>query len=253
MRRRVRFSQPDSDWAQKGSPPMRAAVLHCFDNPFVRPHLGFLLDRWDVETYRAASENLVQILARRIDNRHASRAFEIAQAKTDSGICLLLAKLCRMRATEHMAKQAILAEFAAGNVSYYKLVAYSRVKDPNIQACYEPYVNSPDRYTRSLAQRVLGISIPKAQHLIKSPAGPPRGEPHEVYSIEIDIDRARPILEAIAERFRIPIPPSVMDGTSLEALARDKWYRLRGPVPDSAYQLWFRQEDFDIVEVVVTA
>lgn len=212
-----------AEWAQKGSPPIRAAALTCFDNVFAKPYLPFLLERWQLEpTGEIISEMLAQILAKLVDNKHALQAWQIARNKVDPGVCRLLVRLYKLKATKVIALEAILAEFSEGRLPYYRLVVYSRIRNERVAAFYSTYLQDSDRHVRALAQRVQSKQRLATKGLEMSSSPPPRGRPHEAFSVEIDLERMEHVLEDISEQFRISLPSSAMETLSAGSLARER-------------------------------
>jgi hypothetical protein len=127
------------------------------------------------------SEMLARILAKLVDNEHALQAWQIARNKVDPSVCRLLVRLYKLKATKVIALEVILAEFSEGRLPYYRLAAYSRIRNERVAAFYSSYLQDSERHVRNLAQRVQSKQRLATKGVEMSSSPPPRGRPHEVF------------------------------------------------------------------------
>ena len=75
----------------------------------------------------------------------------------------------------------------------------------------------------------------------------------ELYSAEVDLKDLGSLLKQVAAELRVSIPASLRRAAFLSSLDTDRWVvaNIRSQTGD-VLQLWYRMEDLDAVEVVVT-
>jgi hypothetical protein len=127
----------------------------------------------------------------------------------------------------------------------------SEVNDPRIRKWLEGQVDSPNRDLRTLARRVLarGQRLPKGVEF--AAREPDRAG--ELFSTEVDIWEVRALLARLAKQHALKIPNTVRGARFLSSLDVDRW--VSAPIESNTgepYRVWFRLEDVDTVEVVLT-
>jgi len=164
---------------------------------------------------------------------------------------MLLSKLATCPEVEHEVKEALIRgleteKLEAGNLSYI-----AQVNDPRIRRWFEGQLDAPDRNIRLVAKRVVAKGKKWPKGVEYSAQSPDRNK--EMFSTEVGLEDLRQLFAQLAKGFGLKAPAAIKTGVFLASAELNRWIIVHtssaaGVSPD----LWFRLEDVDTVEVVLT-
>lgn len=230
----------------------RADVYRCFHTPHAYPFLDHIVSWWTTEQHKLNLAWLTQTLALLVRRSDAERIWKLCgELPRRPFHYMLLSKLATCPEVEHQVKDVLVQgleteKLEAGNLSYI-----GQVNDPRIRRWFEGQVGSPDANIRLVAKRVVAKSKkwPKGAEY----SGQPPDRSEELFSTEVGLEDLRQLLAQLAKRFGFIVPAAIKTGVFLASAELNRWMIVHasnaaGFSPD----LWFRLEDMDTVEVVLT-
>jgi hypothetical protein len=238
---------------------IRAAIY----SRFLTRHANRFIDqmlRWArQETYDLARGALIQGVARAVRPKDGARIWrELKTGRISDSDMMLLAKLSTFPSVAGEVKEYLVCELAANHWDVGDLQYIAKVEDPRIVAWFGKQTDSPDRAIRTLARRVTQKHRRLPPGISYSSAGPDRLQ--ELHSAEVDVADIDQILEQWKSKFGADVPASVRSESPIWNCAEvDRWMSLEVDLKRDTdlksagtAKLWFRLEDVDVVEVVLT-
>ncbi len=230
----------------------RGGIYHRFHTPHAYPFLDRIVSWWTTEQHQLNLAWLTQTLALILRCSDAERIWKLCeQLPRRQFHYMLLSKLATCPEVEQEVKDALIhglqtEKLEAGNLSYI-----GQVNDPRIRRWFEGQVGSPDPNIRLVAKRVVAKSKkwPKGVEY----AGQPPDRSEEMFSTEVGLEDLRQLFAQLTKGFGLKIPAAIMTGMFLASAELNRWIIVH--TSKSAAQsmdLWFRLEDVDTVEVVLT-
>jgi len=233
---------------------LRHCIYALFQPPYAKAHIDDLLDWWERESYKLGVESLAQILPRLISEEHAERVWRVIERRPDAGFNYrVLAKLTEFPTVSQAAKDTIVRRLKEGRLIYSDLQAISGVADRRIQEWFAAQTDSSDKLIRSLARRISTTAPKLPTGLYVVPELPKRGRPLEIDSIEVDLEEATAYLKNLSKTYGLRIPAALRKCDFLEVLKLNTWYVTSVVTGQGHGMLWFRLEDEDVVEILLTA
>ena len=231
---------------------IRNAIYGMFGTPHASPYVDTMIGWWQEETESLGSSLLTQALAESARPEHAERLWQLCQSlPRRPEHYMLVTRLAKFPATEHQVKDKIVEALASEELLVGDLEDIASVDDPRIRRWFSGQLDSPNRDIRNVAKRVVerGRRLPRE---VRYASTPPERE-SELFSAEVDIEELVPILRQVIRDHSLKVPAAVRKADFLGRIDIDRWVVV--PVltkpSDTAY-LWFRLEDVDVVEIVLT-
>lgn len=162
----------------------------------------------------------------------------------------LLARLSTFPTVASEVKDKIARALESSELGIGDLYSVANVDDPRVLKWFKSMVDSPDPRVRAIARKVVGRDkrLPRG---VQYAAAPPQRR-GELFSTEVDIDKAEVLLKKLAKDLHLKIPLAVRTGRFLSRLAADRWAvaEIHTESGDLA-SIWFRLEDVNTVEITV--
>jgi hypothetical protein len=221
-----------------------------FHTPLAYPYFADVLAWLEAETHSQSQATLTQIVALLVKARDAQRVWELCRRMSKRPFYyVLLSKLATFKSVAAEVKDAIVAALEADVIPDWELQYVAKVRDPRIDEWFE-------RQTSAMAARYQAIgrrrtSKKQPQGIIRSPSVPDRKL--ELTSAEVNLEEAPEFLTKFARQFGIIVPESLSALDFLESAPLDRWLATTAEtVSGSRVTIWFRLEDVDAVELVIT-
>jgi len=232
---------------------LRHCIYSRFEPPYAKAHIDDLLDWWERESYKLGVESIAQILSRLISEQHAERVWRVIERRPNAGFNYkILAKLTEFPKVSQKVKDTIVSRLKEGRLIYSDLQDISTVPDRRIREWFAAQTDSKDRLIRALARRISSIPPKLPTGLYLAPEMPKRGRPSEIDSIEVDIGESTAYLKKLSKMHGLKIPSAFKKCDFLEVLKLDTWYVTSVATDNGPSMLWFRLEDEDVVEILLT-
>jgi len=230
----------------------RRGIYHCFLTPHAYPFLDRIVSWWTTEQHELNLAWLTQTLALILRCSDAERIWKLCRELPRRQFhYMLLSKLATCPEVEHEVKEALIRgleteKLEAGNLSYI-----AQVNDPRIRRWFEGQLDAPDRNIRLVAKRVVAKGKKWPKGVEYSAQSPDRNK--EMFSTEVGLEDLRQLFAQLAKGFGLKAPAAIKTGVFLASAELNRWIIVHtssaaGVSPD----LWFRLEDVDTVEVVLT-
>jgi hypothetical protein len=232
----------------------RHALYACFHSPHAYAHMDQLIDWWQNERFSLALSSLTQTLTDLAKPQDAERLWRLCQQFPSRPFRFhLLAKLAtlpsRTRAEVRDSLVMVLQDGASLTLS--DLSDISKVDDPRIRSWFQGQLNSANKHLRQLAKRVVDRRKRLPKGLAHSAVPPDKSI--ELFSTEVDLEASSSLLRQIGSDLGLKMPPWIQDLGFLSAATIDHWLTTSIPTKQGTIaSLWFRLEDTDTVEIVVT-
>jgi hypothetical protein len=164
---------------------------------------------------------------------------------------MILAKLATFPSVASEVRDTLANAVRDPTLTIGELQYIAQVDDSRIRAWFESQLESPNRPLRQLARRVVarGKKLPKGV----SVAAHPPDRNRELFSAELDLEELPTFLRQLGKEMGLKIPAAVKKATFVGTLRPDQWVVVSAvTVKDAPANLWFRVEDVDTVELVLT-
>ncbi len=231
---------------------LRGGIFHQFVTPHAHPFIDSLIQWWLGEPDRLNVVFLTHALATVAKPEDGERLWQLCKEQPpESRNYMLLAKLATLPSVERDVKALLAEALERSTLKLGDLQHIADVDDPRIRRWFEERTTSPDRRLRQLARKVVerGKKLPRGVVLAASP--PDRTA--ELFSTEADLEHVPRLLRQLSEDLRLRIPSGIRNAAFLSRLELDRWAVVSEVTANGApANLWFRMEDVDAVEVVVT-
>jgi len=230
----------------------RAGIYHCFHTLHAYRFLDQIVSWWTTEQHKLNLAWLTQVVALIVRCSDAERIWRLCgELPRRPFHYMLLSKLATCPEVEHDVKDALMQglvteRLEAGNLSYI-----GQVSDPRIRRWFEGQVDSPDPNIRLVAKRVVAKTKkwPKGAAY----AGQPPDRSEELFSTEVGLEGLRQLLPQLAKGFGFTVPAAVKTGVFLASVELNRWIIVHtSNAAGFSPHLWFRLEDVDTVELVLT-
>lgn len=233
---------------------LRHEIYHCFHTPFAKPFLDALLHWWKTESVSLNAGTLSHCLAMVADSTNASRLFEAWRTtdKKPAGSYYLLARLAVFESVARPVKDELVRALNEETLNDSQLGAIARVNDRRIQNWFLERIDTGEYLIRKLARRIAGQKrrLPVAVRL--ADAAPDKAW-RELFSAEVNLFEVKDILALFKKRFGVRVPRGLASGRFLDAAPVDTWLVTKTQAETGERRLlWFRLEDIDVVEIVLT-
>jgi len=229
----------------------RHTLYRRFHTPHAYRYFDELLSWFRSERDDELRGTVASVLALVVKSRDVERLWTMLRSQTQTDY-LLLSKMANLRSpVQNAIRERVVADLFAARLRRGDLQYVAKIDDPQIAAWFVDQANSPDQLTRNLAKRL-------AQRAIKPPAGllSLAGSPArkmELRSAEVELDAVPTVLRQWTEEIGLELS-APFETQYLSALEPDLWAVVSGvTVNGSPANLWFRMEDVDTVEVVLTS
>jgi hypothetical protein len=231
----------------------RGAMIQRFLTPHAHRYMDELIDWWQSERNPLNSTALTQIIASLAQPEDAERLWHLCRASPPKPLqYLLLAKLAKFPAVAREVKDTLVAALRNTRLTIGELQYISKVRDPRIRDWFELQLDSSNAYVSKLARNVVECwkTLPEAV----APAAIPPDRRAEIYSTEVELEEVPQLLQQLRKELGLKIPAGIRKPTFLEALEPDRWALISSVTVNSKpANLWFRMEDLDTVEIVLTS
>lgn len=240
-------------WVERLSDvPHRRGIYSRFNTPHAYPHLEEIIGWWTKEPDAIAAGFLTVSLASLIKRGGAERIWKLCQELPPHQFhFMLLSKLANCAAVERQVKDALVDALHTNTLRAGDLSYIAEVKDTRIRRWFAGQVLNADPNIRAVARRVVarGRALPKGVRYAES--GPARSV--ELFSTEANLEDVKPLVKKIAGQFNLRLPAVVNSGMFLSAAEMNRWLVAELYTTDeNLVSLWFRLEDVDAVEIVLT-
>ena len=243
-----------ADWPAKltDHDNYRGAIYHLFLTPHAYPFLDHLLSWWTSEPHHLNLGLLTQTLVLIMRCSDSERIWKLCKELPRRQFhYMLLSKLATCAEVERDVKDALIQglqteKLEAGNLSYI-----AQVNDPRIRRWFEGQLDSPDPNIRLVAKRVVAKSKkwPKGVEY----AGHPPDRSEEMFSTEVGLEDLRQLFAQLAKGFGLKVPVAIKTGMFLASAELNRWIIVHASnAAGHPADLWFRLEDIDTVEVVLS-
>lgn len=230
----------------------RAAIYHRFFTPHAYSYLDDLITWWSQEDYSIGLSILTQTLAMLARSTDGERLWKLCQQLPPRPEhYYLLAKMATFSSVKREVRDELVAALERSCLPVSDLTAIARVDDPRIRLWFEGKTEDSNKYLRQLAQRVVqrGQRMPSGV----GQAGTVPDRTQQMWSTEVDLDQVGPVLAGIAKELGLTLPVKLRQAKFLESAELDQWLvsnvRTKKGTP---LLLWFRLEDVDTVELLLT-
>ncbi len=246
-----------AEWAAKVQDPNhRNAIYACFHTPHARPYFDNLISWWQNEKFELARATLTQVILSLATPADGERLFDLLCRLSPMPFQYKLAsKLAKFPSVARQVKDKVVKALEESDLHLTDPVSdlqeISQIEDPRIRQWFERNLESPDPAVRTVAKKLLRRRTRLPSGLERTDSRPDRTA--ELFSTEVDAAELRSLLRGLADQFALKIPANVSNGAFLSSLSGDSWAlaRIATHKGDLA-SIWFRLEDIDTVQVVVT-
>lgn len=231
---------------------IRHAVYGRFATRHAQPFMGSLLEWVKTESDRLALNDLVQAIALCAKPSDAERVWDVFhEIPRPDFYYAVMARLATFPSTAAAAKDEVVKALERSEPSVSDLQQIVGIDDPRIRRWFEAQTNATHPVIRTLARRVAnrGRRLPPGVEMVTTP--PDHGR--ELFSTEADLESVPALLRELSERYGLRIPAGIRSRGFFSRLEVDQWVRvgIRTKATDTVL-LWFRLEDIDTVEILVS-
>ncbi len=245
------------EWAVRhlGEMPenVRCAIYSRFITPYATAHMNALIEWWQQETGDLGLSRVNQAITKCAAPEHGARLWELSNTiPFRGGYFELWAKLATFPSVARQVRDRLVRALETESLLVGDLYDIATVNDPRIRKWFVGQLDSPNPDIRAVAKRVVkrGERLPRGVAYASSP--PDRRT--ELYSTEIDLAEVKVTLGQIAVEFSLKVPAAVRKAKFLDYADLDRWVIAPVTTKNSGSAcLWFRLEDLDTLEIVVTA
>ncbi len=231
---------------------VRGAIYTRFVSAYAYPYLASIFDWATRERDRLNTSVLGFAIAKLLRPCDAQQVWiALHEMPRPEYYYLALARLAAFPSTSVAAREELVRALETANLPIGDLEHIAKVDDPRIRRWFEAQTNAPHAVIRTLARRVAnrGRRLPRGVQVVT--VSPDHGR--ELFSTEVDLENVPALLREMSERYGFQIPSGIRSGSFLTRLEVDQWARIgvRTKVSETLF-LWFRLEDVDTVEVLVS-
>lgn len=235
-----------------GAQNLRHAIYACFGTPHAYGYLEQLVEWWKTETYDLAVDCLTQNLSTLARPTDAELIWKLSvNLPLKHGKYILWSRLASFPSVGRQVKDRLVADLEDPNLQLGAVQRISTVDDPRIRKWFAARVDSPNPKLRNIARRVVarGKKLPRGVFFSDTP--PDRTD--EMFSTEVDLAALPSIVKQWERDLTVKLPAAVRSGRFALGVSPGQWILV--PALDRegvTRQFWFRLEDVDVVEFVVT-
>ncbi len=222
-----------------------------FGNPSGRAYLEQVLQWWKAEEEEPFKGFLTQTVAHLTDVTTANRVWQAyGEVPRDAFSVFILRKLAGVHSTSQAARDEAFKMLLDGPPGFGPLEIISRIKDTRIKRWFYAHADDPNPGVKQLATRVIKRGKPLPLRIETSEEGPDRSV--ELFSAEGNLRDIEEYFQMAERNGNFKIPSWVRKLDFLDQVERDEWIFTDIHQKGKAFRLWFRLEDLDIIEFVLS-
>ncbi|MFN7172997.1 MAG: hypothetical protein ACK4P3_09480 [Fimbriimonadaceae bacterium] len=233
--------------------PLRTFLYRCFGTPHAREYLDDLLAWHEIEPLGRSLSEINQALALIVTDENAKKVWEAMKRRPPTPEhYVLLAKLAKLPSTEVEVREHLVKSlYENPRLETHDLRYLSSVDDRRITDWFETKIDSPNAELRILAKRIVARRKKQPPDLRESLSAPNRSK--ELFSTEVDIDDLKGLLPRLSMQFGLRLNSSITSGNFAYGASLDTWLvTVTLSERGEALALWFRLEDEQTIEIVLT-
>jgi hypothetical protein len=244
-----------AEWIDRvGLSHFRHALYSAFASQFGYQWFLQLLKWWTGETDPIAKSTLVTLILDLMRETDVPQIWK-TMCVTDESYpfdCEVLSRMARTAQFGRLAKDAILRRLEDGRFIPGDLWSYAKLGDLRIQNWLIRNRNIEDPVARKVITKLLQASEALPKWLTSAKVGPPRAS--VLYATEVDIEHLDRELRRLGKEFHFTPPKFGRNKGFTTAADHSSWYMglLKTKRADAPSSVWFRIEDLDVIEVVLT-
>ncbi len=228
----------------------RRAVYARFHTPYAYPYIDKIISWWTEESDDVALSLLTQDLILLVKAADAERIWRLCQQLPPRPWHYwLVARLAEFPTTNLEATNALVRALNTDTLKPIDLEFIGKVDDPRIRQWFRHHSSSGDGSSKLARTPASGLRAwPKyARYVAVSP-----DRRAEIFSTEVNIAEAPRVIAKVSQDFSLRIPFTARSATFLRSADLDRWICIGGSAGTAPATLWFRLEDIDSVEIVLT-
>ena len=230
----------------------RNAIYSRFHTPYAYAYLDKIISWWSEEQDELALAILTQDLALLVKSNDAKRVWDLCR-KLPARPChyWLVSKLAAFPSTAVEAKDALLHALKTSELKPGDLEYIAKVDDSRIREWFQQHLASPDPRLRQIANRATRKVKAWPRSVRYANVMPDQSA--EIFSTENNLEDTEQVITKMSRDLGVRIPSVIKGAAFLSSAELDRWIvadissRTSPPA-----QLWFRLEDSDTVEIVLT-
>lgn len=232
---------------------LRHAIYARFHTPHARKFINQVISWWSTEEYEIAVASLTQTVALLATADDATGLWELYRSRPIRPFhYLLLAKLASTPSpVASEVRNVLIQDLREKQLTPGDLQEISQVDDARITKWFEGQLSSSNSYVRQIAKKKLSKKRKLPRGIRLSSEEPDRA--HEVFSAEVDLLDLASALDQIQKQFCLTVPKHIRNARFLFSLEVGQWAAITILAAEQSFDLWFRVEDVDALEIVVTA
>lgn len=240
-----------ADWVRKVPSEHRAMIYSRFHTKHARPLMRTMVEWLKTETHRLNMSLLYQSIELTIAPSDGPWLWQqFSSLPDDWSKCCLLARIVTCPEVDASARELLVAELYTNYLGGSQLLAISKVDDPRIRAWFVEHLNSQDRGIAMAARRIVnrGKALPRNVSYVDFRPDLTR----VLASTEIDLENVGMFLLQLARDFALKLPAAIRQAKFLSRMDTDRFVVILAQGQHGrAYNLYFRLETIDVVEVTL--
>lgn len=236
-------------------PNIKASIYYIFATPYADPFFSEVLTWWHQDSNSDGASYLTHAVT--LLTNTEERATEVWELwkKLDPKPRYsyeTVAGLAKFRAVAAETNEEIVRALREKELSIRELQAVANVDDPRIRSWFQEQLEANDVAVRKLARRVTARKS-KLPAAVQFASSEPDKRTRELFSTEVDVGDLKGILALIKKKFGVTAPRGLAAGGFLNTVPVNRWlFAEAESAGEERHVLWFRLEDIDVVEVVLT-
>lgn len=223
----------------------RETIYSVFASSFAWRHTDVLLS--ELSTCESPPQALILAIAYSLKAKHAPQVWEAVRGRRELDCYFfLLSRLVKHQEVKEQVVSEVL-DYLSGDTRPWALQDIASINDHRIATWFID--RSDDPAVAPFARRLVARGSRRARG-VRSLKGD-LDRTHELYSTEVDFEDLPTLLTKLAATWRFRPVACLGDMTWLEGLSHGEWAGTEVRSRSEKFEVWFRLEDIDIVEVVL--